>query len=280
MTAVYTNKAPGGVAYSCSFRVTEAVYLVERLVDCLAAELGHDPVELRRRNLLRPEQFPYTSRPGGSTTRATTSRPCARRCGSPTTTGCAASRPSGGRGANSWASASRSSPRRSGAGRARTWTSSGWRWPTGRAAGAPDRHRRAAGVVPDPGAGPRDDVRADRRRGDRHPPAPVTVGHGDTDQTPFGSARTAAAPRGLREPRRPRRRPQGPRQGPDSSPAAMLEVLGWADSEWEKGSFHVTGDPASPLDWGTSRGGAQRRRLCRTASRVGSRRRSATTLRI
>jgi aerobic carbon-monoxide dehydrogenase large subunit len=64
MTAVYTNKAPGGVAYSCSFRITEAVYLVERLVDCLAAELDTDPVELRRRNLLRPEQFPYTTKTG------------------------------------------------------------------------------------------------------------------------------------------------------------------------------------------------------------------------
>src|SRR6478735_4660944 len=30
---VYTNKAPGGVAYRCSFRVTEAAYLVERMVD-------------------------------------------------------------------------------------------------------------------------------------------------------------------------------------------------------------------------------------------------------
>jgi len=64
MTAVYTNKAPGGIAYSCSFRVTEAVYLVERLVDCLAFELGADPVELRLKNLLRPEQFPYTSKTG------------------------------------------------------------------------------------------------------------------------------------------------------------------------------------------------------------------------
>ena len=36
---MYTNKAPGGVAYSCSFRVTEAVYLVERMVDVLAREL-------------------------------------------------------------------------------------------------------------------------------------------------------------------------------------------------------------------------------------------------
>ncbi len=30
VTGVYTNKAPGGVAYACSFRVTEAAYLVER----------------------------------------------------------------------------------------------------------------------------------------------------------------------------------------------------------------------------------------------------------
>ncbi len=61
---VYTNKAPGGVAYACSFRVTEAVYLVERMVDCLAAELNLDPAELRLRNLLRPEQFPYTCATG------------------------------------------------------------------------------------------------------------------------------------------------------------------------------------------------------------------------
>ncbi len=64
VTGVYTNKAPGGVAYSCSFRVTEAVYLVERLVDMLAYELDADPAELRMRNLLRPEQFPYTSQTG------------------------------------------------------------------------------------------------------------------------------------------------------------------------------------------------------------------------
>jgi carbon-monoxide dehydrogenase large subunit len=61
---VYTNKAPGGVAYSCSFRVTEAVYLVERLVDCLAYELQVDPAELRLANLIRPEQFPYECKTG------------------------------------------------------------------------------------------------------------------------------------------------------------------------------------------------------------------------
>jgi aerobic carbon-monoxide dehydrogenase large subunit len=60
VTGVYTNKAPGGVAYSCSFRITEAVYLIERLVDLLARELGADPAELRMKNLLSPEQFPYT----------------------------------------------------------------------------------------------------------------------------------------------------------------------------------------------------------------------------
>ena len=64
VTGVYTNKAPGGVAYACSFRITEAVYLVERMVDVLAYELGVDAGELRMKNLLRPEQFPYTSKTG------------------------------------------------------------------------------------------------------------------------------------------------------------------------------------------------------------------------
>jgi carbon-monoxide dehydrogenase large subunit len=64
VTGVYTNKAPGGVAYSCSFRVTEAVYLVERMVELLARDLGMDPAELRMKNLLRPEQFPHTTPTG------------------------------------------------------------------------------------------------------------------------------------------------------------------------------------------------------------------------
>ena len=56
---VYTNKAPGGIAYRCSFRVTEAAYLIERTVDILADELGEDPAELRRKNFIPPEAFPY-----------------------------------------------------------------------------------------------------------------------------------------------------------------------------------------------------------------------------
>src|SRR5437899_3831667 len=60
----YTNKAPGGVAYRCSFRVTEASYFIERLVSKAAQELGMDPAELRRMNFIRPDQFPYTSATG------------------------------------------------------------------------------------------------------------------------------------------------------------------------------------------------------------------------
>jgi carbon-monoxide dehydrogenase large subunit len=64
MTAVFTNKAPGGVAYACSFRITEAVYLVERMVSRLADELDMDAAELRLRNFIRPEQFPYRTKTG------------------------------------------------------------------------------------------------------------------------------------------------------------------------------------------------------------------------
>ena len=60
----YTNKAPGGVAYRCSFRVTEASYLIERLVDNAEHELGVDPAEFRLENFIKPEQFPYTSATG------------------------------------------------------------------------------------------------------------------------------------------------------------------------------------------------------------------------
>jgi len=63
---VYTNKFPGGVAYRCSFRITEAVYMLERMVDVLARKLDMDPVELRKKNLIQPEQFPYTSAFGWS----------------------------------------------------------------------------------------------------------------------------------------------------------------------------------------------------------------------
>ena len=62
--AVYTNKAPGGVAYRCSFRITEAVYLVERMVDALALEMKVDPIDLRMNSFIGTEQFPYETTTG------------------------------------------------------------------------------------------------------------------------------------------------------------------------------------------------------------------------
>jgi carbon-monoxide dehydrogenase large subunit len=59
--AAYTNKPPGGIAYRCSFRVTEAVHAIERVTDVLAQELKMDPAELRLKNFIQPEQFPYKS---------------------------------------------------------------------------------------------------------------------------------------------------------------------------------------------------------------------------
>jgi carbon-monoxide dehydrogenase large subunit len=58
---VYTNKPPGGIAYRCSFRVTEAVHAIERMADVFAHEIGMDPAEFRMKNFVKPEQFPYKS---------------------------------------------------------------------------------------------------------------------------------------------------------------------------------------------------------------------------
>jgi aerobic carbon-monoxide dehydrogenase large subunit len=62
--AAYTNKPPGGVAYRCSFRVTEAVHAIERMADIAAHQLGIDPADFRLQNFIRPEQFPYRSPTG------------------------------------------------------------------------------------------------------------------------------------------------------------------------------------------------------------------------
>ena len=58
---VYTNKPPGGIAYRCSFRVTEAIHAIERLVDMLADEIDMDPAALRMKNFIPPDAFPYES---------------------------------------------------------------------------------------------------------------------------------------------------------------------------------------------------------------------------
>jgi len=62
--AAYTNTMPTG-AYRGAGR-PEAAYYIERIVDVLAAELRMDPIELRRKNFIPKDAFPYTT-PTGAT---------------------------------------------------------------------------------------------------------------------------------------------------------------------------------------------------------------------
>ena len=58
-TSVFTNMTPTD-AYRGAGR-PEATYAIERTIDALAAEMGIDPMELRKRNFVQAEQFPYTA---------------------------------------------------------------------------------------------------------------------------------------------------------------------------------------------------------------------------
>ncbi|MDO9096380.1 MAG: xanthine dehydrogenase family protein molybdopterin-binding subunit [Rubrivivax sp.] len=59
LTAILTNNPPTG-AYRGAGR-PESIYIIERLMDAAAREMGIDGAELRRRNMVRPEQMPYTN---------------------------------------------------------------------------------------------------------------------------------------------------------------------------------------------------------------------------
>ena len=60
--SVVTNTTPIG-AYRGAGR-PEATAAIERAIDLFAAEIGMDPADVRRRNLLRPEAFPYQTPTG------------------------------------------------------------------------------------------------------------------------------------------------------------------------------------------------------------------------
>jgi aerobic carbon-monoxide dehydrogenase large subunit len=62
VTGVYTNTVPVD-AYRGAGR-PEAAFLVEKLADACARDLGISVDEIRRRNFIRPEQFPYTTPTG------------------------------------------------------------------------------------------------------------------------------------------------------------------------------------------------------------------------
>ncbi len=61
--AVHTNKSPTGPnrGYGCQ----QLYFTLERTVDLIAEKLGMDPSEVRFKNLIRPEQFPYLTPTGG-----------------------------------------------------------------------------------------------------------------------------------------------------------------------------------------------------------------------
>ena len=59
LLSVFTNKTPTD-AYRGAGR-PEATYLLERIVDMTANELGMDPAEFRRMNLVKAEEYPFTS---------------------------------------------------------------------------------------------------------------------------------------------------------------------------------------------------------------------------
>jgi carbon-monoxide dehydrogenase large subunit len=246
MTSVFTNKAPGGVAYACSFRITEAVYLIERLVDVLAYDLGMDPAELRLRNLLKPEQFPYST-PTGWVYDSGDYEPALRKAlemagYDELRREQAEKRARGelmGIGISFFTEAVGAGPRKDmdilGLGMA-----DGCELrihPTGKAVVRLSVQTQGQGhettfaqiVAEELGI----------------PPADIEVVHGDTDQTPFGlgtygsrstpvsGAAAALVARKVRDKAR-------------IIASGMLEVS-VADLEWEKGRFHVAGDPSASV---------------------------------
>ena len=84
-----------GVAYRCSFRVTEAVHAIERLTDSISnAEVGKDPAQLRMENFIKKEEFPWPSPTGWLNTIVVTTMPGLQKAmdALSTTTNCVRSR--------------------------------------------------------------------------------------------------------------------------------------------------------------------------------------------
>jgi aerobic carbon-monoxide dehydrogenase large subunit len=239
---IYTNKAPGGVAYACSFRIAEAVYLIERLVDCLAYELGIDGAELRLRNLIRADQFPFESKTGwvyDSGDYERTLRKALAQAGYDALRAEQADRRQRGElmgiGLSFFTEAVGAGPRKHmdimglGMNDGATLRVS----PTGKA--------QLAISVQTQGQGHETTFAQIVAEELGIPPEDVDVIHGDTDTTPYGlgtygsrstpvsGAATALVARKVRERAR-------------IVASAMLEVSP-ADLEWEKGRWFVTGDP-------------------------------------
>ena len=129
-----------------------------------------DPAELRLKNLLRPEQFPYTTPTGWEYDSGDYPRTLRWRWTSPATTSCAASRPRSAPAASCMGIGISFFTEGVGAGPRKHMDILG----LGMADGCelrvhPTGKAQCAAVGADPGPGPRDDVRPDRRAGARHP---------------------------------------------------------------------------------------------------------------
>ncbi len=152
-------------------------------------------------------------------------------------------------------------------------------WPTAPSCACTRPARRVLGdQLPDAGPGPRDDVRADRRRGARDParghrggarrhrPHAVRPRHvRQSRSTPVTGAATALVARKVREQAR-------------IVASAMLEVSP-DDLEWEKGRFFVKGDPEKGSDDPGDRDGRARNARAARGRRGRSRRRDRATTR-
>lgn len=64
VSSMVTNKTPYGAHRG--FGKSEAAFVIERLMDIIATKLSLDPVEVRQRNFIKPDQFPYLSATGSN----------------------------------------------------------------------------------------------------------------------------------------------------------------------------------------------------------------------
>ena len=281
VTGVYTNKAPGGVAYACSFRIAEAVYLVERL--------RRLPRPRARRRPRRAAAARTCCAPTSSRTRRKTGwvydsgdyeRALRKALTSPATTSCAREQAEK-RGARRAHGHRRLVLHRGGrrrAAQAHGHVRPGHERRRG-AAHVPDRQGAARDQRADPGPGARDDVRADRRRGARHRRRTTSTSSTATPtRRRTASARTGRARRrsAARPPRSPRARCASAR---GSSPRRCSRSRR-RTSSGRGGRWAVEGRPgAGRDDPGDRDGGARGRSSCPRASRPGSTPRRSTTRR-
>ena len=257
----------------------EAAQAIERVVDLFAAEIGMDPAEVRRKNFIAKDAFPYTTAPARRTTRATTrarSTSCSRSAGyDELRTEQRRRRDEGGT----------RRARASGIGAYVEITN-----PVGEEEFGEVEITDDGGAIVHTGSlsarpGPRDDVRDDRRRAaraadrarSRSSRATPTTCPGAPARSGRSRRRSAASPRGGPPTRwssaRRRSRPTTSRRAPPTS-----------SSTTATGRFHVAGTPQPALSWAelAARAGADGRLdelKARTTSRRRRRSRSVSTSR-